>query len=168
MFLAQYTHTADMYDDILVPTDGSSGMTQVAEHALALAELCGATVHVLYVVDETAYASIPEDTRERVREALEGDGESATKTIAERAFERDLTVNREVRWGDPAVAIIAYAVENDIDMIVMGTRGRTGFERYLLGSVAEKVVRVSPVPVVTVYAGDREALLAELDELVGI
>jgi nucleotide-binding universal stress UspA family protein len=156
-----------MYDDILIPTDGSGGMKRVAEHALTLAELCSATVHVVYVVDETAYASIPEDTRERVREALEGDGESATKAIAERALGRGLAVNRETRWGDPAVAIIAYAVENDIDMIVMGTRGKTGFERYLLGSVAEKVVRVSPVPVVTVYAGDHETLLTELDDLIG-
>lgn len=157
-----------MYDEILIPTDGSSGMKRVAEHALTLAELCEATVHVLYVVDETAYASIPADTRERVREALEGDGESATKAVAERAFERDLTVNQEIRWGDPAVAVIAYTVENDIDMIVMGTRRKTGFERYLLGSIAEKVVRVSPVPVVTVHAGDREALLTELDELIGM
>lgn len=53
-------------------------------------------------------------------------------------------------------------------MIMMGTRGKTGFERYLLGSVAEKVVRVSPIPVVTVHAGDREALLAELDEMLGL
>lgn len=156
-----------MYDDILVPTDGSGGMRRVTDHALALAELCEATVHVLYVVDETAYATVPDDTRQRVREALEGDGRTATKAIAERAFERDLDVNREVRWGDPAVAIIAYAVENDVDLIVMGTRGKTGFERYLLGSVAEKVVRVSPVPVVTVHAGDRDALLAELDDLLG-
>ncbi|MFC6837845.1 universal stress protein [Halomarina ordinaria] len=157
-----------MYNDILVPTDGSGGMKRVTEHALSLAELCEATVHVLYVVDETAYASIPEGTRERVREALEGDGDSATKAIAERAVNRGIDVTREVRWGDPAVAIIAYVVENDIDMIVMGTRGKTGFERYLLGSVAEKVVRVSPVPVVTVHAGDRGALLTELEELVGM
>lgn len=156
-----------MYDEILVPTDGSQGMKQVADHALALAELCGATVHVLYVVDETAYAAIPGDTRERVREALEGDGESATKAIAERAIERDLDVEREIRWGDPTVAIVAYAIENDVDLIVMGTRGKTGFERYLLGSVAEKVIRVSPIPVVTVHAGDREALLAELEALIG-
>lgn len=156
-----------MYDEILIPTDGSGGMKRVAEHALTLAELCGATVHVLYVVDKAAYASIPEDTGERVRESLEGDAESATEAIAERAFDRDLTVKREIRWGDPAVAIIAYTVENDIDMIVMGTRGKTGFERYLLGSVAEKVVRVSPVPVVTVHAGDRDALLTELEELIG-
>jgi predicted GIY-YIG superfamily endonuclease len=61
-------------------------MKRVADHASTLAELCNASVHVLFVVDETAYASIPEDTRERVREALEGDGDSATKMIAERAL----------------------------------------------------------------------------------
>jgi nucleotide-binding universal stress UspA family protein len=50
---------------------------------------------------------------------------------------------------------------------MMGTRGKTGFERYLLRSVAEKVIRLSPVPIVTVHVGDREALLTELDELIG-
>lgn len=156
-----------MYEDILIPTDGSSGMADVSEHALGLGELCEATVHVLYVIDETAYATVPDEARSQIRDALRGDGEDATKVIAERAIERNLAVTREVRWGDPAVSIIAHAVENDIDLIVMGTRGKTGFERYLLGSVAEKVIRVSPVPVVTVHAGDREALLQDLEELVG-
>lgn len=156
-----------MYNDILVPTDGSSGMRRVTDHALGLAEMCGATIHALYVVEETAYATIPSDVRDRVRETLEGDGESATKAVAERALERDLTIHREVRWGDPSVAIAAYIVENDIDLVVMGTRRKTGFERYLLGSVAEKLVRVSPVPVVTVHAGDRDALVAEIEDLLG-
>lgn len=157
-----------MYNDIFVPTDGRGGMERVTDHALTLAELCGATVHVLYVVDEAAYVTVPDDARERVRDALEGDGQSATKAISERALERGLDVHREIRWGDPAVAIVAYAAENDVDLIVMGTRGRTGFERYLLGSVAEKVVRVSPIPVVTVHTGDRDELWAELDELLGL
>ena len=65
------------------------------------------------------------------------------------------------------MATVAYAVENDVDLVVMGTRGKTGFERYLLGSVAEKVVRVSPVPVVTVHAGDREELRREIEGLIG-
>ena len=156
-----------MYEDILVPTDGRDGMERVSDHALDLAELCGATVHVLYVVDETAYATVPDDARERVREVLEGDAETATKVISERALERDLPVRRETRWEDPAVAIVAYTVENDVDLIVMGTRGKTGFEHYLLGSVAEKVVRVSPIPVLTVHAGDHERLRAELEEMLG-
>lgn len=156
-----------MYDEILIPTDGTAKMKRVSEQAVQLAELCEGRLHVLYVVDETAYSSIPSGTRERVQETLADDGSDATKAIAERAFERGVDVVRQIRWGDPAVAIIAYAVENNIDLITMGTHGKTGFERYLLGSVAEKVVRISPIPVLSVHVGNPEELFAELDELVG-
>lgn len=156
-----------VYTAILVPTDGSSGMARVCEHAVGIAELCGATVHALYVVDETAYATFPDDVRAHVRDTLAADGENATKTVAERALENDLEVTRETRWGDPATSIIAYAVENDIDLIVMGTRGKTGFERYMLGSVAEKVVRASPIPVLTVHIGETDELMADIEELIG-
>lgn len=156
-----------MYDAILVPTDGSAGMEQVADQAVKLASLCEATIHALYVVDESAYASIPVDARDQVREALTGDGETATDAVVDRAIDRGLSTVREVRRGDPAVTITTYAVENDIDLIVMGTRGRTGFERFLLGSVAEKVVRISPVPVLTVHIGDPEGLREEIEDLIG-
>jgi len=69
--------------------------------------------------------------------------------------------------GGPRRGDRRLAVENDVDLVVMGTRGKTGFERYLLGSVAEKVVRVSPVPVVTVHAGDHEELRREIEGLIG-
>jgi nucleotide-binding universal stress UspA family protein len=156
-----------MYADILIPTDGSAGMDQVAKHALGIAKLSGATVHALYVVDETAYQTVPDDARDRVREALTGDGESATKAIAERVAGTEIETRREIRWGDPAVAIIAYAVENEIDLITMGTRGKTGFERYMLGSVAEKVVRGSPIPVLTVHIGETDELMADIREMIG-
>lgn len=153
-----------MYDDILVPTDGSADMSAVAEHAVGIAERCNATVHTLYVVDDAAYATVPEDVRDRVREALDDDGEDATRAIAERAVEAGLDTRRELRRGDPAAAIVGYAVENEVDLIVMGTRGKTGFERFLLGSVAEKVVRVSPIPVLSVHVGDLEELTAEIED----
>jgi nucleotide-binding universal stress UspA family protein len=156
-----------MYANVLVPTDGSAGMDQVAEHAMGIAGLCEATVHTLYVVDDTAYQTVPDDAREQVREALAGDGESATKAIAERAVASKIETRREIRWGDPAVSIIAYAVENDIDLIIMGTRGKTGFERYMLGSVAEKVVRGSPIPVLTVHIGDADELLDDIKTAIG-
>lgn len=156
-----------MYNDILIPTDGRAGMERVISHGLYLAELCQARVHALSVVDDTAYMSIPDDVRDRVRDTLEEDGHSATKAIAERAIEVDIEITREVRGGDPTVSIVTYAVENGIDIIVMGTRGKTGFERFMLGSVAEKVVRVSPVPVMTVHAGDSEELEADIRELIG-
>lgn len=156
-----------MYDDVLVPTDGLEGMDRVTDHACRLAEHCDATIHALYVVDDTAYGSVPDDARESVRETLEADGRDATRAVTEAAYEHGLDAHSEVRWGDPTVAIIAYAVEHGIDLIVMGTRGRTGFERFLLGSVAEKVVRVSPVPVTTVNVGDPEELTAEIEALLG-
>ncbi len=156
-----------MYENILIPTDGTAKMERVTEQATELAELCGATLHILYVVDENAYSSIPPGTRERVQETLANDGSDATKAIAERAVEEGIDVVRQIRWGDPAVAITAYTVENNINLITMGTHGKTGFERYLLGSVAEKVVRISPIPVLSVHVGDRKELFAELEELVG-
>lgn len=155
-----------MYDEVLIPTDGSSGMSQVTEQALGIAERAGSRVHTLYVVDENAYLSIPDDARDQVNHALESDGHDATRMIAERVIDAGCEAKREVRWGDPAVVIITYAVENDIDLIVMGTRGKTGFERYLLGSVAEKIVRLSPMPVLTVHIGDRDVLAEEIQELI--
>ena len=155
-----------MYEEILIPTDGSGGMERVTDHALGIANLCGAQLHALYVVDERAYLSVPDDARDRVNHALETDGHDATRAVAERATQAGCSTSREVRWGDPAVTIITYAVENDTDLIVMGTRGKTGFERYMLGSVAEKVVRASPIPVLTVHIGDREELEAEIGRFV--
>lgn len=145
-----------MYGRILIPTDGSQEIDAVAEHAVGLAEGFDAELHVLSVVDETAYASIPQDARDQIRDGLEADGSDATKSVAERAVERGIDVTRELRWGNPPAAILVYGEENDIDLVVMGTHGRTGYERYLLGSVAEKVVRASRRPVMTVYVGDGE------------
>ncbi|MDL5360358.1 universal stress protein [Halalkalicoccus sp. NIPERK01] len=151
-----------MYDSILLPTDGSQRMNAVVEQAVGLASLCDARLHVLHVVDERAYLSVPDDARDRVRETLTEDGNAATKSAAERAVERDLEVVRELRWGDPAAAILSYAVENGVDVIVMGTHGRSGYERYLLGSVAERVVRTAPIPVLTVAVGDTEEQTAAI------
>lgn len=151
-----------MYDSILIPTDGSQDTSPVVEQAIELAVLCDADVHVLHVVDERTYLSVPDDARDRVRATLQEDGDSFTKLVAERALAMGLDAVRELRWGDPASAIPSYAVENDVDVIVMGTHGRTGYERYLLGSVAEKVVRVAPVPVLTIAVGDTEQRKREI------
>jgi nucleotide-binding universal stress UspA family protein len=151
-----------MFESILLPTDGSQDMTSVVDQTLELASLCDAEIHVLHVVDQRAYLSVPEDAREQVREMLEQDGQSFTKSVAKRALDAGLEVVRELRWGDPAPAILSYAVENDIDVIVMGTHGRTGYERYLLGSVAEKVVRIAPIPVLTIAVGDTDQQVEDI------
>lgn len=151
-----------MYEAILVPTDGSQEMTLVVDQAIELASVCEATLHVLHVVDERAYFSVPEDARERVRDVLREDAESFTKSVASRGVEAGLEVVREFRWGDPAPAIVSYAVENDVELVVMGTHGRTGYERYLLGSVAEKVGRIAPIPVLTIAVGDTDEQRQEI------
>lgn len=139
-----------MHENLLIPTDGNEEMGVVVERALELAEISGARIHVLHVVDERAYGPVPDYMREQVRETLEADGRSATKSVSKRAIERGLDVTRELRWGDPAGAIVAYTQETAVDLVVMGTHGRTGHDRQLVGSVAETVVRSSPVPVLTV------------------
>lgn len=146
-----------MFDDILLPTDGSSDMGPVIDRGVRLAALCDATIHALHVVDEHAYLTVPDDVRDRVRDSLEGDGQAATKAVAERAIDADVAVVREVRGGNPPATILGYAREHDVDLIVVGTHGRTGYERYLLGSVAEKIVRAATRPVLTDYIGEQPA-----------
>lgn len=147
---------AIMYDSVLVPTDGSQEMSAVVGQAIDLATMSGATLHVLHVIDERAYYSVPDEAREQVRDTLRADAESFTKSVTDRALEAGLEVVREVRWGDPAPAILSYAVEEGVELVVLGTHGRTGYERYLLGSVAEKVVRMAPMPVLTIAVGDTD------------
>lgn len=139
-----------MYDHVLVPTDGNERMGRVIEQAVSLASLSDARVHALHAVDESAYSVVPSDARERVQSRLVEDGEDATRSVAAAARDAGLSVSTAVWHGPPAHATITYAVENEVDVVVMGTHGRTGYERYLLGSVAERVVRAAPMPVLVV------------------
>jgi nucleotide-binding universal stress UspA family protein len=149
-----------MYDTILVPTDGSEHADAAIERALDLAERYGATLHALFVVDTSyPYADFetPPVNWSAVTDAMEGQGEAATATVRERADERGVSIETEVRQATSVHRMILdYADEHDVDLIVMGTRGRKGLDRYLLGSVTEKVVRLSDVPVLTVKAPKAE------------
>jgi nucleotide-binding universal stress UspA family protein len=136
-----------MYETILIPTDGSDAADGAVDRALELAETYGATVHALYAV-RPVYTV--EDGLDRVYAALEADGERATSEIAERAAEAGVDAVTEVRRGPPHSEILDYVDEHGVDLVVMGTHGRTGLDRYLLGSVTEKVVRLADVPVLTV------------------
>ena len=138
-----------MYDEILVPTDGSEASRRAIEHAVDLASKYGARIHALYVVDTSVYATL-ETGAEVVVEALEEEGESAVRAVEDAAREAGVEVVTEVADGSVHDAIAAYVDDNDVDLVVMGTHGRTGLDRYLLGSVTERVVRTSDVPVLTV------------------
>ena len=143
-----------MYDNILIPTDGSEGTELAMDHALDLAETYDATVHALFVVDTGYLYSGIEDSPvnwDAVLSELEEDGKRAVNDAFEQAADRGIDLNRELlQSSNIHKAILEYAGENDVDLIVMGTHGRTGFDRYLLGSVTEKVVRTSKIPVLTV------------------
>lgn len=136
-----------MYDRVLFPTDGSEGSAAATAHAMELARRFDAPVHVLYVVDVRVgntgdvYAG---STLDALREA----GEEVVAGVRERAEEAGLEATSAVTEGTPASAIVAAAEAGDV--IVMGTHGRTGLDRFLIGSTTEKVVRTADVPVVTV------------------
>ena len=168
-----------MYHNVLYPTDGSTGSETAATHAEAIASAFDATVHVLHVVDSRegglgVSGAFSHEERQGMsgRSADEGyigrhegrpDPEEIGESLAEHARELfgaspdsadGLEVTTAVETGTPHSVILRYADENDVDLVVMGTHGRTGVERYLLGSVTEKVVRLADRPVVTVRADD--------------
>ena len=136
-----------MIDTVVIATDGSESVTRAVRVALDLAERFDAAVHALYVVDEGEVDSSPEELRDELRDALESQGEDALDAVRDHA-DRDVTT--AVREGRPAAEITEYARERDADMVATGTRGRHGENRFLIGSVAERVVRSCPVPVLTV------------------
>ncbi|WP_134668930.1 universal stress protein [Halorussus marinus] len=138
-----------MYDTVLLPTDGSEATENVVEHASDIAARRDARVHVLYVVDDRAFLTLSEDRVPEVSEELRNEGERATGEAAA-ALEADgVDVTTAVREGNPADEILAAADDNDADLVVMGTHGADP-TRDMLGSVSQKVVTLSSVPVLTV------------------
>ena len=138
-------------DQIPVPTDGSECAGRAADHAIDLAAGSDATLRVLSVIDATRVArSAPPVNTDHVEREFRSRAESAVAEVAVRAADAGVDTVTAVEPGVPGRDIAGYAAEYDCDLIVMGTRGRSGLERYLPGSVAERTVRRSAVPVVTV------------------
>jgi nucleotide-binding universal stress UspA family protein len=144
-----------VYDEILVPTDGSAAAERAIEHAVDLAGRYDARIHAFYVVDTSAYAAL-EGAGTAVVDALEEQGTEAVDRVIEAAEDAGVPVERVVREGSPHRNILEYIDEADIDLVVMGTHGRQGIDRYLLGSVTERVVRSAPVPVLTIRMDEDE------------
>jgi len=132
-----------MFETIVVATDGSDSVSRAVSVALDVAARFDATVHALSVIN----ADASEDDADDQRAELTAHAEDALAMVES---ETDQPVVTAVREGEPAAEITAYAEENDADLVTTGTRGRHGENRFLLGSVAEDVVRHCPVPVLTV------------------
>lgn len=144
-----------MYDSILLPTDGSSGTTETLDHALPIARDNEAVVHVLYVVDQRRYRAAESDTKDEVRKSLEIEGDRALDDARTRLEENGLTVETSRREGIPHREIVDYTATEGIDLVAIGTHGRTGRDRVAnLGSVTERVVKQVDTPVLVVDIGE--------------
>lgn len=146
-----------MFDTVVIATDGSGSAQRAVEAALDIAAHFDATVHALYVVDSGEVESTPDEVRDVLERALATTGGRALSFVREAAdADGDGDVVTAVQEGEPAEEICAYAEKQDADLIVTGTRGRHGEHAFLLGSVAEDIVRDAPVPVLSVRQLDGE------------
>ena len=140
-----------MYDDIVIPTDGSIGAERGIEHGIELAESLDADVHSLYVVDERVYGETPAFSAEELHfEQLEDNGREEVKDVTERAAEKGLDAEGRVTRGIPSEAIVDYAEQADADVIVMGVHGDDQVASPHVGHVTNRVMRSADVPVVPV------------------
>ncbi|SDZ76147.1 Nucleotide-binding universal stress protein, UspA family [Haloplanus vescus] len=138
-----------MYDTIIHPTDGSACADQALEHAIELATMYDASLHLVYVVREPVTAPSPSlgtiisELEETGQEILD----SRRATVEDAGVE---SVTTHVLDGSIEAELEALIAETGADLVVMGTHGRSGLNRYLVGSVAERVLRTSSVSVLAV------------------
>lgn len=140
-----------MIEKILIPTDGSKQAERAVEYGLNLAETVGAEVHALYVAETQASYILTVGLDDDSIEELEEYGEETVTDVISRASDRGLSGKGAVRRGKVAPEIVDYAEEKGIGQIVVGRQGRGAVEKYM-GSTAEKVVRMSELPVTVVHS----------------
>lgn len=140
-----------MFEKILAATDGSKHSEKAAKIAIDLAKLSSGTVTAIYVADTSRTSHLPDDMLLfSIRELLMKEGNEALDFVEKMAKESGVNFEKALVEGNPGEEIIHYAVKQGMDTIVIGSVGRTGLDKFLLGSVAEKVVRNSKIPVLTI------------------
>lgn len=138
-----------MYSRILIPIDGNEDDERAIREGATLAAATGATVRFLHVVDTGDVTEEPE--RELFESALEREGRTALDRATELAREAGAeAVEQHTVRGKPSVEIVNDATKVDADVVVMATHNRRGLDRFLLGSVTQRVLHHSPVPVLVV------------------
>jgi nucleotide-binding universal stress UspA family protein len=146
-----------MYERILVPTDGSPGTDLAIEQAVGLAETFDATIYALSVTDKRIRMAASEEDRDDVEATLRQEAEVAVEAVADAAADHDIRVETAIRDGVPHQAIVDYGAEADVDLVVIGTHGRTGRDQLVnLGSVTERVVEHAGRPVLVVDIAEEE------------
>jgi universal stress protein A len=143
------------FKNILFPTDLSENSKEAMKYATSLAEHYDASLHIIHVTlgvnqylayDVNVY--IPDDIKQNERKKLEDN----LKKLPPDEMGTPTSVKHEILEGLPVPEISQYIKDNNIDLVVMGTHGHTGLKHLIIGSVAENIVRSSPVPVLTIHA----------------
>lgn len=142
----------NIFKKILLPTDFSEWSKEAIEYTISLAVSYDAQIHILHVVDNVpvlAFHSIDLNSETVLR-----DSERQAKEALDGLIKSHFTYNRNlvpvIRHGEASKEIVKYACEEGMDLIIMATHGRTGLAHVVMGSIAEKVVRHSEVPVLTI------------------
>ncbi|MFY9750196.1 MAG: universal stress protein [Methanoregula sp.] len=141
--------TEELFGRILIATDGSEKNRAALEEGIRVARACRASVFVAYVIDTGTFSTMSGDIPL-------GDTYRVFKSEAEQAFARihslagDMNVETAILEGRPATEMVKFAARKKIDLIVIGTQGKRGLERLLLGSVAEEIIRSAPCKVLVV------------------
>ena len=140
----------EFYRNIVIATDGSENTKKAISYGINFAKFSGASVYALHVMDTSSLTQSWTPGKELIIELLKKEGQKAISKVKECGEASGVDVKEILMEGHPCKEIIDFAENNDIDLIVMGTLGKTGLNRFLMGSVAEKVVRNSKVPVMVV------------------
>lgn len=147
-----------MYEKILLPTDGSENAKRAAKHAVQLGSKSGAEIIVLNVIETPRLTGIRAADKAELRNKLEQEGQKAFNDVSNILMEiknggkcqKDVKLNLMFKEGSPSDTILKTIGEENIDLVVMGTSGKHGLNRFLLGSVAENTMRSAPCPVLVV------------------
>ena len=140
-----------MYKRILVPTDGSEFAKKAQKHALFLAKVSGAEIIAVSVTENNFINGLPlDDEVYQLNQILKEKSEENLKEFDE-LNDGDLKITHVIREGSPAKVILEVARDEDIDLIVMGSSGKSGFDRFIMGSVADKVVNSAKCAVLVVH-----------------
>ena len=140
-----------MYKKILVPTDGSEFAKKAQKHALFLSKVSGAELIAVSVTENNFVNGLPlDDEVYQLNQILKERSEENLKEFDE-LNKDDLKITHVIREGSPAKVILDVVNDEDIDLIVMGSSGKSGFDRFIMGSVADKVVNSAKCAVLVVH-----------------
>ena len=147
------------FHNILVAVDFSDSSDNAFQMALSMAEKFAAKLFILHVVNEPVDLRgfyVPHISFEKLEEEIEEGAKKIMQSFCRRNLEHFSNYECQIVPGIPYEQIISQAQTNNADLIVLGTHGRTGLDHVLFGSTAEKVVRKSPLPVLTVRLESEE------------